>query len=584
MPPPSPMRGPPLNLNTQHNPYPAPGPMSPGVPPAASPVAEIDTKIGGEAGMAGVGRRGFAAAARAAMFAHQVGGMHPGTPDPHMSMSSQYAGMDGRRANAPRFLDIASANQYVNTPPLSPGSTASPRSPYSQQSPLSASTPVSPPLHDRVKSTTPTQSIILTRTPSPMEGGVRRSRVIPPAQEPPKAPLPAIPSTPSMPFFEKFKNKAPAVDELPRRDSPSPPPEPTSPADSDFEGLAYADSTDDEEDNETRNRTISHPTPPPNRVRFPSMSSQANSESKYSSGSSPSVQPLRLRSLSASTTRSSYTAKRATMRHPPLGLDKAMETLLEEDATSPTTSSVSSPAVFPVPLALTPDASQRESVSRPKLPARANTSPAGSRPESRHGAATKRRATEKVRKTRQCLKCDKTIDDGRWIQVEGGGVMCDQCWKNMYLPKCRRCNLTIEKQAVSSSDGQLKGKYHRDCFNCHTCHKPFPDKTFYVFDGKPFCDYHYHEANNSLCAATTCGRPIEGPCAVSHNGDRYHPEHLLCEHPRCTEKLVDYWEVDGRMFCDKHAQGVSEDEEEEYYQRATKRRTQFIDLAALGGQ
>ena len=30
---------------------------------------------------------------------------------------------------------------------------------------------------------------------------------------------------------------------------------------------------------------------------------------------------------------------------------------------------------------------------------------------------------------------DKTIDDGRWIQMEGGGVMCDKCWKNMYLPK-----------------------------------------------------------------------------------------------------------------------------------------------------
>ena len=32
------------------------------------PVLELDTKIGGEAGMAGVGRRGFHAAARAAMF------------------------------------------------------------------------------------------------------------------------------------------------------------------------------------------------------------------------------------------------------------------------------------------------------------------------------------------------------------------------------------------------------------------------------------------------------------------------------------------------------------------------------------
>jgi hypothetical protein len=30
--------------------------------------------------------------------------------------------------------------------------------------------------------------------------------------------------------------------------------------------------------------------------------------------------------------------------------------------------------------------------------------------------------------------------------------------------------LPIEKQAVSSADGQLKGKYHKECFNCHVCH------------------------------------------------------------------------------------------------------------------
>lgn len=35
--------------------------------------------------------------------------------------------------------------------------------------------------------------------------------------------------------------------------------------------------------------------------------------------------------------------------------------------------------------------------------------------------------------------------------------------------------MPIEKQAVSSSDGQLKGKYHRECFNCHVCHVSAPD-------------------------------------------------------------------------------------------------------------
>lgn len=83
---------------------PLPFPSSPNPPqsPLPPPTPQPDTKIGGEAGMAGVGRRGyFAAAARAAMFTatagHSAGG---GWQDAGAD------GMDGRRSNAPKFLDI----------------------------------------------------------------------------------------------------------------------------------------------------------------------------------------------------------------------------------------------------------------------------------------------------------------------------------------------------------------------------------------------------------------------------------------------------------------------------------------------
>lgn len=59
--------------------------------------------------MAGVGRRGFAAAARAAMFAQHV--PQGGELSVVTNMDS-VLGMDGRRANAPKFLDIASARSY----------------------------------------------------------------------------------------------------------------------------------------------------------------------------------------------------------------------------------------------------------------------------------------------------------------------------------------------------------------------------------------------------------------------------------------------------------------------------------------
>ena len=92
-----------------------PPPATPplGTPPLLSPRVEPDTKSGGAAGMAGVGRRGFAAAARAAMFTTTMGPAPPMSPDPSaMAPGMPNQGMDGRRANAPRFLDIASAARY----------------------------------------------------------------------------------------------------------------------------------------------------------------------------------------------------------------------------------------------------------------------------------------------------------------------------------------------------------------------------------------------------------------------------------------------------------------------------------------
>ncbi|KAI0797646.1 hypothetical protein C8Q75DRAFT_801579 [Abortiporus biennis] len=604
----------PSNASSNINSY---GQSSPGMstvmsPGSYAPQIEVDTKIGGEAGMAGVGRRGFAAAARAAMFANNISnafpspamniGMNGGEPGMFRQLD-QVHGMDGRRANAPRFLDIASAVNYSgNTPPLSPNSASS----HSPHSPLSATLPS--PSKDGRTSVTPTPPAIASRTPSPPVPGrpfLQHDRVLPPALDPPKDPLPATPSSPSvrLPFFEKFKNKHPTVDTTlpPPPSAEASPLSPTS-SESSIGGLAYADSSDEEDEvspptsapaimrQPSSASTVTpsevetlvappksaDPTVSKNKVRFPSMESRPRSilkrESKY--GPSPVSPSPRLpqRSLSSSTATSTYSVRSAAKSTG--ALDRAMETLFEEDATSPTVSSNSSPAVFPLALA----DGQRDSLMKsPKLPVRSHTSPTLGRPDSRHGAG-KRRA-------KFCAKCDKKIDDGRWIAMEGGSVLCDKCWKNMYLPKCRRCNLTIEKAAVSSSDGQLKGKYHKECFSCHTCHKPFPDKSFYVFDGKPFCAYHYHEANDSLCAATMCGQPIEGPCAVSHAGDRYHPEHLLCEYRGCTERLVEYWEVDGRMLCDRHAQRSEFEDDEEFEDdptsRATKRVTRFIDLAAF---
>jgi hypothetical protein len=56
----------------------------------------------------------------------------------------------------------------------------------------------------------------------------------------------------------------------------------------------------------------------------------------------------------------------------------------------------------------------------------------------RERSATRDRERERApRKPKICVRCEKKIDDGKWVSVDGGGVLCEKCWKNMYLPKVR---------------------------------------------------------------------------------------------------------------------------------------------------
>ncbi|KAL0946731.1 hypothetical protein HGRIS_012910 [Hohenbuehelia grisea] len=665
------------------DPYRMRSPISPqNAPPIAQPAEEvINTASGGEAGMAGVGRRGFAAAARA---------MHTPIQSPGVWHDS--------RGNSPQFLDTRSAS-YGN-PHARSGSQLTPSTPHSQYD--RSPSPHSP------YSRTPSPGY---RMPEPSRGAVsapslRTSSVSRPISPTSSSSLPnsESPVTPMastrLPLFDKMKPEGgdilydsnnrsklntnldyPKQDNMTRARSEStsvglPPSIGSSRAQpaaspggahqrsntgassvsgSEY-GLAYADSTADEDespisglparnksgsilrningsrsskDNDNVRSHIKFPSksslsasPPrktPSRSSDRNERSSANSASMYSDDDGDDVRARAAASTKASqrsassrsTSSRSSSNKSSSSGHRSnnssgsgslyprsRATDRGMETLEEDldgemahrenerpDASS---SDPHRSRTLPGSSRHSPDSRQK---GPPSPVVRSRTSPSSQKSDSVGKAGSSRRVKD-------CVRCDKRVEDGRWVAVDGGGALCERCWKNMYLPKCRRCDLPIEKAAVSSSDGQLKGKYHKECFNCHTCHKPFPDKTFYVFDGRPYCAYHYHEANDSLCAAARCGQPIEGPCAVSHSGDRYHPEHFLCEfdgYPACKERLAEYWEVDGRMLCERHAQAsratmsddgsdYGDDDDRDYVPtgRAMKRITRFIDLGDNG--
>ncbi|OAR02734.1 hypothetical protein LLEC1_03936 [Akanthomyces lecanii] len=115
---------------------------------------------------------------------------------------------------------------------------------------------------------------------------------------------------------------------------------------------------------------------------------------------------------------------------------------------------------------------------------------------------------------------------------------------------CKACRLPITGKSISSADGRLTGKYHKACFVCTTCTRPFTSAEFYVHRDQPYCDIHYHELNGSLCGA--CDRGIEGQYAEDEARIKYHVGCFRCLD--CGISLEDgYFEVDGKSYCERDA-------------------------------
>ncbi|CCF57879.1 hypothetical protein KAFR_0D02320 [Kazachstania africana CBS 2517] len=123
---------------------------------------------------------------------------------------------------------------------------------------------------------------------------------------------------------------------------------------------------------------------------------------------------------------------------------------------------------------------------------------------------------------------------------------------------CRNCHQPIipsikikEEKPVSASE--LSGQWHRKCFHCVEvgCNVQFnKNVSCYIIDDLPYCQYHYHKKNGSICKMCTNG--IEGECLENDKFERFHTHCLTCF--VCRETISnDYFIFNGNIpFCDKH--------------------------------
>lgn len=262
-----------------------------------------------------------------------------------------------------------------------------------------------------------------------------------------------------MPFFEKFKNKNSSSSSLNRaRESQL--------TESDFGGLAYDES---DAGSGSLSKSSSSATRKSEKLYGESKKS-STSGSRSSRNDEPVSPPMHARSVSSASSSYSQANTRFTARSAG-ALASALDAL-EEDVRTP-----------PLPIRdfdteekRSMKGKEREGeredgmLAKPKAPTRSRTTGGGgfdvdpygrpvrdsalgrtglspsmstrevrSREKEREVDAARARlemgerksATKKVR---SCVRCDRRIEDGKWIQSEGG-VLCEKCWKNMYLPK-----------------------------------------------------------------------------------------------------------------------------------------------------
>ncbi|KAJ3303589.1 hypothetical protein HDV03_003666 [Kappamyces sp. JEL0829] len=168
-----------------------------------------------------------------------------------------------------------------------------------------------------------------------------------------------------------------------------------------------------------------------------------------------------------------------------------------------------------------------------------------------------------------CAACNKPITDGKISHAFGrvfharhlrchickhrirgphvehnGKAFCQTDYEKLTTSACYMCKGPIQDESVHAC-GQV---WHKRCFGCMTCQRPFPDKKFYVHDNAPYCLEHYYDAANTVCGG--CSTPIQGACVdVQEMGLRFHQDCWRCR--TCDVKLTDiYYSYQDQAYCE----------------------------------
>ncbi|XP_022100339.1 LIM and senescent cell antigen-like-containing domain protein 1 [Acanthaster planci] len=109
---------------------------------------------------------------------------------------------------------------------------------------------------------------------------------------------------------------------------------------------------------------------------------------------------------------------------------------------------------------------------------------------------------------------------------------------------CTRCNDGFRQdEKIVNSSGEM---WHEECFVCAQCFRPFPEGTFFEFEGRRYCEHDFQVLFAPCCGK--CGEFVIGRVIKAMNNN-WHAECFRCE--LCNAVLADTGFVKnrGRALC-----------------------------------
>uniref|UniRef100_A0A183C5S2 LIM domain protein n=1 Tax=Globodera pallida TaxID=36090 RepID=A0A183C5S2_GLOPA len=145
-----------------------------------------------------------------------------------------------------------------------------------------------------------------------------------------------------------------------------------------------------------------------------------------------------------------------------------------------------------------------------------------------------------------CARC--LLESGFVEEPQGRKNYCPVCYECLIAPVCQKCFLPLTETCLNA----LGEKWHTECFTCTHCRKPFGTHSFFVEDGKPYCEDDWNMLFTTKCS--DCTQPIKvGQKWLEALGGQFHANCFKCAACGIELEGKTYFERAQRPFCRAHA-------------------------------